>query len=219
VNLVTGASGFVGSWVMETAPSNTIGCRREIPQGDFDTIVHCAIANDLDTDTLLLKQVAALRPNRLIYISSGAARDPESSEYAANKLACEDIALEAGAVVARLYSFIGPRLTRFAPYEMMRQAIEQKCVMVRSRSVRSYLYAEDMGKRIWTLNEPGIHEVGSSVPVNMATLGANIAAAYNVPLICNYTEEATEYLPVEGQEPRSLTEQIRLTAEWLKQGG
>jgi nucleoside-diphosphate-sugar epimerase len=162
--LVTGGSGFVGYWMRRTQPSieayfftKKMYEDYEWEKMGFGAIVHLAPISPervLKTNT------------RVLFASSGAVY-AGTDEYASNKRHWEYMCNSGDTVIARLFSFVGNRLTRHAVYEFIQQAYRGTIFIDGDgKATRSYLYGEDLGNWMWRLlfKGEGIYDVGSSVP-------------------------------------------------------
>lgn len=130
------------------------------------------------------------------------------------------------AVIARLFSFIGPGLRRHTG----REFLEANPIQVNNDgAVRSYLYAGDMAAWLWTLlirGETGrIYNVGSSEPTAVTTFAVKCAEARKVAISCQpMTTGGTYYVPNTDRvaselglrQTVGLTEAIERTLAWQK---
>lgn len=167
--LITGANGFVGRWMYETllqvkdivAQWGGIHDRRgwgyAETQDKFDFVIHCTTDGDE-----LERAMECLAPDgRMLYLSSGAVYGEQTCReaygehrqaipttvYGAKKrlheMQCRNVA-----VIARLFSFIGPGLRRHTGKEFL----EADPIQVKNPyATRSYLYAGDMARWLWTV--------------------------------------------------------------------
>ena len=163
--------------------------------------------------------------------------------YGRGKAEAERLCLESGipAVIARCFAFVGPYLpldAHFAAGNFIRDALAGRPIVIRGdgRPYRSYLYASDLVKWLWTLLDRGeagrVYHVGSGRAVSIAEL-ARIAAGLVEPAL------PVEVLSPEGEglPPRyvpdisragrelglrvetDLEEALRLTFEFHRKGG
>ena len=156
--LITGGTGFVGSWMHETLPAQIHGDfigRAEYERGQwkwhkYDAIVH--LANVPPADVL-----KASRDGRILFASSGAAKiRGRDNNYGYNKHLWEGDCRHSGAdvVIARLYAFCGERLRgAYALTDFIRDAKAGGPIVIRGngRAVRSYLYGKELGLMLWKL--------------------------------------------------------------------
>jgi len=133
---------------------------------------------------------------RALYLSSGAASAVPPDAYGRAKLDAE-AQLGAGsagsapvAVVARLYTFVGPYLPLDGPFAVgnfLRDALASRTLEVRGdgTQVRSYLYAADLAWWCWSLAVRGVpgtrYDVGSPDPVTIADLARSVARLATPP--------------------------------------
>lgn len=225
---ITGGTGFVGSWLVQTfehanrvlrlgAEVQAIGSPLRWPSGHWDALIHAApVATTIPTF------------DRVLLISSGAAYEQET-EYACMKRTAEMLAGKS-AVIARLFTFIGPGLKdRYAVTSFLRDGLAGGPIRVTGSglTVRSYLYAADMAIRLWHLlfrGFPGVvYDVGSSRPTSIHELSRLVAAEFNCAVKTEYDpcdeSRTTMYLP-EMPAPFGLPQVVNLrdaiafTAAW-----
>ncbi len=211
--LMTGGSGFVGTWLRKTAPGRVDICALDELQykhGDWhrakwDAIIHLA---PVDCDRVI---ECAKRNNAMIlYSSSGAVHDEKPGTYASMKRMGEHQLLSSRLPVkiARMYTFAGPHMpNHFAIINYIVDAIEGGPIRIRGDNVtRSYLYAEDMALWMWRIYYDGeigrTYDVGSSQPITMHQLAERVAARiYPHPQIVfdrmYYDDPRPVYLPRE----------------------
>lgn len=172
---------FEGSWV-EWSESHPLSY--SAPGSDF--IVHAASPTAPETcggepvaaakamvwlTEDVLEYASKYKPQRLVYISSGAVYGPQppsmdaipesyrggpdvlrlDSWYAEAKRYCEYLcaASPVETIVARLFAFVGPYFdfsSRYALADFVRSAIERKCITIHGDGLaaRTYCYASDM---------------------------------------------------------------------------
>lgn len=207
--LVTGGTGFVGSWMRKTQPEG-IGASYWSKYDyeaswlslahNFRYIVHLA--------NIPPARVIALAKGydaRLLYISSGAAYD-QHTEYADNKRRWEQECLSSGVdcVIARLFTFYGAGLddgkaiTQFVKAAKAGQPIE---IWGDGSTVRSYMSGRDMGRLLWAILLRGqsgeVYDVGSTKPVTMLQLAQAVSKRFGpVPIhIQGGKDPAPYYVP------------------------
>ena len=177
--LITGGTGFVGSWMHQTLPAQVHGEfigkeAYELGQWKFqkyDAIVH--LANISPADVL-----KASRDGRILFASSGAAKQRgQDYGYGYNKRLWELDCRHSGAdvVIARLYAFCGERLSgAYALTDFIRDAKAGGPIVIRGngRAVRSYLYGKELGLMMWGLLFNGLkgetYEIGGKTPYTIA---------------------------------------------------
>jgi len=171
--LITGGTGFVGSWMHETLPAQVHGefiGHDAYESGEwkgkkYDAIVH--LAN--------ISPAAVLKMGcRVLYASSGAAKiRGRDNDYGYNKHLWEGDCRHSGAdvVIARLYAFCGERLKgSYALTDFIRDAKAGGPIVIRGngKAIRSYLYGKELGLMMWALllnGEPHkIYEIGGKTP-------------------------------------------------------
>lgn len=203
--LVIGGSGFVGK-AMHYAPSRSFATevyydREQYDKlwefGNWDAIVHLAPISP----ARVLRYARHNGRTKVLFASSGAVYGNLSNydEYAKNKRAWEQECADSGVecVIARLFTFIGPYLKRHGIYEMIQMAKKGEITVASPESVRSYLYAEDLGGWMWRLllEGHGIYDVGGSVPYTMLEVARQVADIIPAKVqVLNY-EPATRYVP------------------------
>ncbi len=166
--LITGANGFVGRWMHETLTDTDVDfavCLAVVGRKgwenangqQFDYVVHCTTDGDD-----LERAMELLAPGgRMLYLSSGAVYGEQTcreaysehrpaiptTAYGAKKRWHEVLCREV-AVVARMFSFVGPGLRRHTGKEFL----ENNPIYPNSdTSIRGYQYAGDMARWLWTV--------------------------------------------------------------------
>jgi len=189
--LVTGGTGFCGSWMRQTAPPDLrisyIGKSdyelRHWKWMTWDYIVH--LANISPYEVLEFAQPFGVR---VLYASSGIVyHDENDTEYRQNKLDWEKECLDSGidVVIARLYTFYGERLDdgkAFTQFERAAKAGEPLKIWGDGSCVRSYMYGAEMGRWLWGIllrGERGqAYDVGDDTPVMMLELARRVIHYY-----------------------------------------
>ena len=163
--------------------------------------------------------------------------------YGRGKAEAERLCLESGipAVIARCFAFVGPYLpldAHFAAGNFIRDALAGRPIVIRGdgRPYRSYLYASDLVKWLWTLLDRGeagrVYHVGSGRAVSIAELARIAAGLVEPALPVEVLSPAGEGLPPRyvpdisraGRElglrvETDLEEALRLTFEFHRKGG
>lgn len=176
---VTGGTGFVGRWLLETflyaknrmklKATMTVLTRdsksflQEMPhlkplnfadgyEGAASHVIHAAPVKSDNAVTFALKNNA-----ELLFTSSGAIYSLNPTEYAAEKfrseLACRRYARSK---IARLFTFVGPHLPldkNFAIGNFIRDGLAGGPIIVKGdgQTIRSYQYGADMAAWLWTI--------------------------------------------------------------------
>jgi dTDP-glucose 4,6-dehydratase len=173
--LVDGGTGYVGTWMRLTQPENIEGTylnrtdyfSAEWRKTRWDAIVHLAPISP----SYVLQSC-----KRVIYASSGAVYEGQT-DYARMKRHWENHCGDA--VIARLFSFVGPHLKRHVVYDFIKVAKEGKPLEVwgDGSTVRSYLYGSDLGAWMWkiTLEGEGVYDVGSAIPYTILETAREVA--------------------------------------------
>ena len=218
--LVTGGTGFVGSWMRKTQPKDVDAVY--LSHADYDNmlwesftfshVVHLANISPA-------RVVAYCKRNdaRLLYCSSGIVYHPENNtEYRQNKLAWEKECLASGVdvVIARLFTFYGDGLDdNKAIVQFKKAAKEGKPLRIwgDGKTVRSYMHGRDLGKWMWAIllrGESGVaYDVGDETPVTMLQL-AELCVAGKKPkpeiIIEGGKDPMPVYLPVNTAKTKRL---------------
>ena len=208
--LITGGSGFVGSWLRQTQPKeiSAVYLNREQYQMakwtwlEWDIIIHAANVSPL--------HVIHHHSGKMVYISSGVVYGRAYGEYAENKIRWEG-QLPHDAVIARLFTFVGAGLgEQFAISKFIRRAASglPPVIWGKGRSVRTYLHGQDMGEWLWkiALEGTGIYDVGSSVEYTVEEVARMVSEIYAAPEPIyeyhDYTEE--RYVPCNLRAKKEL---------------
>ncbi len=213
--LITGGTGWIGRALMESTPSHSnvvaTGSKAEFRDSKtrFDYLIHCEPASP---------EPYLNHAEKMLFISSGAARSA-ATDYGKQKLAWERVALNAGAVVARCYSFVGPNMPingQFAIGNFIGDGLAGRPIRVKGngKAIRSYLYETDMARWLWSLlDADGIYEVGSPFGFSTGAVARMVSDAFlHKPeiIIENRPEEPCEvYLP-SGEFPIGMFQTVNL---------
>lgn len=204
--LVTGGTGFVGSWMQYAPGVNVTALNREqyiYGKWDFaewDYIIH--LAPPPETAERVIR--CARRCNAtVLFSSSGAVYDRVKGDYAMSKIHDENLLLDSGvdARIARMFAFSGAKMpNRFALINYIWDAIAGGPIKIRGDNVtRSYLYAADMAVWMWRILTDGdprsVYEVGSDCEVTMEELAAEVAKHFA-------PKPAVKYERMFGPDPR-----------------
>ena len=206
--LITGATGFVGSWMTRKCPPNVeyVGggsgfYESEMMDGllGITHIVHLAPVDPSKVIHLAQKWGA-----RLLYCSSGIVYHPENNtEYRKNKVNGEYKCLisDVDVVIARLFTFFGAGLDENKAITAMKQAIRDgKPLTVYDGVVRSYMHGRELGRVLWEIlfqGESGqAYDVGSPRPVPLSKLARRFQAFTGCKIQrVNYDVPVPIYLP------------------------
>lgn len=225
--LITGGTGFVGSWMAETKPAQihlTALNHADYDAGEwkrekYDAIVH--LANISPADVLKARHNA-----RILFASSGAAKiRGRDNNYGYNKHLWEGDCRHSGAdvVIARLYAFCGERLRgAYALTDFIRDAKAGGPIVIRGdgKSVRSYLYGKELGLAMWALlfsGEKGkIYEIGGKTQYTTLQVAREVAKLIPSKIVIKNDKKVpcTTYLPENGyDEVVKLPEAIKRMAK------
>jgi len=217
--LCTGGTGFCGFWLRYTQPENIEGTylnHHAYSYGawrktHWDAIIHAANVSPA---------YVLQNSNKVLYISSGAVYEG-TNEYAMDKRKWENQCGDA--IIARLFSFVGPRLNRHVVHDFIECAKQGNPLEVwgDGSSVRSYLYGEDLGRWLWKilLEGNGVYNVGSAIPYTIletARIVADVIPAKIVVLgnrspYSYYMPNITRALELGCKETVGLKEAVRRT--------
>jgi dTDP-glucose 4,6-dehydratase len=229
---ITGGTGFVGKWLVETfswanqrlnlGAGAMVVTRRpgqlklpgvkyfegdgvsfEFPAGSFSFVIHAAtdrgpdsFRRDIRTTDRVLEFAGSHGTRKLLFTSSGAIYGTQpysgapsttdlSSAYGQAKRVSEFRCAQAGAVIARLFAFVGPGLPLDAHYAVgnfIGNVLKSEPVRIKGDGTpyRSYMYASDLAVWLWTLLIRGEHgqayNVGSPEAISIAQLAALVVA-------------------------------------------
>lgn len=182
--LITGGTGFVGSWMKKTMPAGFNGWY--MSRQDYeDVLIESITGIDYVVHLANISPVGAIecaRNNnaRLLYCSSGIVYHPENNnEYRQNKMRWESECLYSGlnVVIARLFTFWGSSKAQLALFDAARKG---KPLEVWGDCTRSFMTGADMGRRMWDIllhKERGqAYDVGSYRPITILRLAEKIKA-------------------------------------------
>lgn len=191
--LITGGTGFIGSWLCESirianrdlgTKIRFVACDRHlIFEGPFDAIIHAAPCDVGEVFSRVEEPIPCL------LISSGAATKkplPYRGNYVTEKRRAEaaSVAWNPNVKIARPFSLIAGNLpTHLAAAQFLAMARAGGPIVVHSGglSIRSYLWAGDLVAWLWAIfarGKPAVaYEVGGSVPVSIEALARAVGAA------------------------------------------
>lgn len=201
--LITGATGFIGRWMMSSAQVASVhtvvtGVRRTlgaVPES-ADYILHlagppsCHPNNDEVWDAIVngTKRVCDFAKQcgaRLLFASSGAAAANETT-YGSAKRTAEQFVSEVGGVNARLWTCYGHgmNLERYALGNFIRDGLAGGPIKITGdgRTRRSFLYAEDMAVALWRLlldGKSGTYDVGSDQQMSLVQAAYAVASQFD----------------------------------------
>lgn len=218
--LITGGTGFVGSWMQKTQP-HSVACRYLDSKGykyfwdDFQDDEYKYIVHLAPIEPSRAIECAKRNNARLLYCSSGAVYYG-NNEYAENKRKWEKECIDSGVdvVIARLFTFQGAGLDENkAIYQFEKAAHTGKPLRIwgDGSAVRSYMHGSELGKWMWAILLRGVsgeaYDVGSDVPITMLEL-ANTIASNVTPkaeiIIENGIDPMPYYMPKDTAKTRRL---------------
>lgn len=183
--LITGGTGFFGTWLQRKQPdflhcsylSHALYDASAWKSDRFDYILHAA---NISPTRVLEK--ALQDHSRVLYVSSGAVYHPEgNTEYRRNKILWERECMESGApvVIARPFAFMDSSISWVTFFANARagQPLE---VWGNGSTVRSFMHGRDLGEWLWAILLYGqigqAYDVGSDRAVTMERLAKRIQA-------------------------------------------
>lgn len=213
--LITGGTGFVGSWMRKTQPDDlrcTYLNKRDYLYTNWDGnrwdyIIH--LANVPPT-----RAVNCIRENggRLLYCSSGIIYHPENdTEYRRNKIKWEKECFDSGidVVIARLFTFSGEGLDdgkAIVQFERAAKNGDPVKIWGDGSCIRSYMHGSELGRWMWAVLLRGkngeAYDIGSDEPVTLLEL----AKRYSDDIIFE-TEKRVPmpiYLPEDTAKTKAL---------------
>ena len=179
--LITGGTGFVGSWMKKTQPEGFAVCYASRKgynnwlDWDWNYIVHLAPVSPA-------RCIENIQRNkgRLLYCSSGIVYHMENDTmYRRNKIRWEQECLDSGAdvVIARPFTFMRSSKAYNALFDAAR---EGKPLEVWGDCTRSFMHGAEMGRWMWAIllrGESGqAYDVGSDKPTTILRLARRIQA-------------------------------------------
>lgn len=192
--LITGGTGFVGSWMRKTQPDG-LDCYyigrvqyevRKWKLERYSYYVHLANISPIE-----VLDVASWWRGRVLYASSGIVYTELQTPYAQNKKIWEMGCIVSGVdvIIARLFTFFGDGLddgkawTQFTKAAREGRPLE---VWGDGSTVRSYMHGSVMARKLWDLlltGESGkIYDVGSTRPMTTLRLAQRISAFTGAPI-------------------------------------
>ncbi len=194
--LITGATGFVGTWMSKTCPQGVeyFGLSRGAYESNIlDNLVGIThIVHLAPVPPYRVVEASKKYNARLLYCSSGIVYYPTcNTEYRRQKFNGEKYCLDSleNVVIARLFTFFGRGLddnkaiTQFFKSANSGQPLQ---VWGDGSTVRSYMHGAEMGRIMWDIlltGESGqAYDVGSTRPVTIKRLAERISAFTGAPI-------------------------------------
>lgn len=210
--LVTGGTGFVGSWIIKTWKDAALVCLSSYAYDDpkgwdhpYRYIVHLAPVSPYPA-------IECARNNnaRLLYVSSGAVYHPEYQDliYRQSKLKWEQECLDSGVdvVIARLFTFMDSSPMWCAFFEAARVG---KPLEVWGKCTRSFMHGAELGRWLQAIllhGENGCaYDVGSDRAITNIQLATRISNFTGCPI--KYVDRDVPmpvYLPPDTARTREL---------------
>lgn len=213
--LITGASGFIGSWLAQVfAYQCDLTLARDFVGGDYETIFHCA-PTPIEPVIESAKRTGAT----VVYTSSGAvyggvpqqvsedAAIIPKTEYGREKARSEALLAKSGLDyrILRIFALAGPGMRDYFAITSFVNAVKKGKPMEiygTGKTVRSYLYIADLITwmlRIIDFGRPGAYNVGSEMPISIEELADRVGDyvhGHPVKYVQRYfVEPAPYYLP------------------------
>jgi nucleoside-diphosphate-sugar epimerase len=232
--LITGSSGFVGRWMLESLICANVGANvtaltRKPRAGSFeiegDTNVYPIFGDDEEFDYIIHCSPVGARNmtfhladgGRMLLLSSGAVYGSleypseddvgvNVSDYGKMKLE-EERDCKDKAIICRLFSFIGPGLRRHIGKEFL----EVNPIWVKlDGAVRSWLYASDLTEWLWKALLNGVigraYNIGSLMPYTVFDLAEKCSSIRGTLMVLNSIcpFDGTYYVPTISRAQREL---------------
>lgn len=220
--MITGATGFVGSWLQE-------GLRAASYQGvkysttlldheawcywmngnykqHYDYIIHLAPPFGPKIE----ERFKQCTPDVLFFASSGGVYHKEMNQYDIGKLHAENDLMASGfpVKIARMFAFCGPYLRpdNFAVGNFVRNAWMGTPLQVfgNGSAIRTYMYGADLSVWLWNIilygRVGGIYNIGSEKQTSILELASHVARMVNPMSVVEFTnpdfyERAPKYVP------------------------
>jgi dTDP-glucose 4,6-dehydratase len=213
----------------------------DFPSGDFTHVIHGAS----DTRDAIRDAQATIvdgtkrvldfaRGKRFLMISSGAVYGAPGEPYADAKRDAEQLCPR-DAVIARLFTFIGPYMALDRPFAItafIRAAMSGEAIRIQQPETRrSYMFGSDLSRWLWTLVEhgEGTYDVGSDEVLTMAQLADVVKRIVNPDIAIELGPggAASMYVPDIERARRELgltidvgiDEAVARTVEWYRARG
>jgi nucleoside-diphosphate-sugar epimerase len=217
--LITGGTGFVGTWMVKQAPPDmeitaigTAGYNLWYwHKVKWDYIIHLA-----HIPPAKVLQCALENQARVLYASSGIVCQAVDSQYRREKIQWENDCYYSGVnvVVARLFTFYGEKLDNDKAVTRWTKAIkENKPIEIwgDGNTVRSYMHGAIMADWLWSILLRGksgyAYEVGSDEPITLLQKAQDMvkeAGSHVEIIIKNGKDLVPFYLPTQTEKTKSL---------------
>lgn len=213
--LVTGATGFVGKWVMKEldasehtafAFSGDVRDKSTFPTESFDVIIHLAaivthrqhqIIGDFDEINVkgTKNLCKAYSSAKMIFISTTDVTREQLSDYAKSKLKAETIVkTQDNYAIVRLPSVFGPkqRQIKLIPLLFRKYCHNDECIII-NNDLREYIYVEDVAKHIiGSMNKRGVITI-EGFKIRNLDLDTMIRAICQREIISDLTAEEQKF--------------------------
>jgi nucleoside-diphosphate-sugar epimerase len=218
--LVTGGTGFVGSWLKKMQPVG-VGIdavylhKRQYNEMNWSELECSGIIHLAPVSPEKVLQYAQQHHVRVLYCSSGAIYNVKT-EYADNKRRWEGECLLSGCdvVIARLFTFCGEGLDDGkAIMEFTRLAKSNQPIIIHGtgHAIRTYMHGSKMAQWMWAIWERGksgeAYDVGGNIPITMKRLAELTIKKYHSTseiVVTGQQDNVAVYVPKNTRKTREL---------------
>lgn len=233
---------FKVNWILNFAADGGINSYSDSAGRDYIRIIENMVTWAKRKEVINIFQTSSGACSYATRISNEQNRSSTKSVFIKYRVEAEQILLEAiekkdiNVIIARLYSFIGPRIlskSQYAISQFMDEALNRKIIKITGNpnTLRSYLSTNDMSRWIYkslgTNNSKEILHIGSSHPVSILELASYIALKTNskveimnenAPLDDYFANNATTLNMLRESETSNWCEMIDSLLSILRKG-